>query len=982
MPIALTIGLLAALTAAGLFVIGMTNVAWMLYAWFTPEHLERTGFGRELEATSGDHRSFSLIVPARHEELVLEATLSRLACLRYPTFDVLAVVGHDDPRTRAVADQVAQRWPERVRVVVDDHWPKNKPKALNTALPQCRGDVVGVFDAEDEVHPDLLRRVDERFSATGVSVVQGGVQLMNYWSNWWSVHNVLEYYFWFRSRLHYQADRRFIPLGGNTVFIQRDRLLATGGWDPECLAEDCELGVRLSAQGERTVVAYDPELVTREETPESLGALVRQRTRWNQGFLQVVRKGHWSDLPTIRQRAFASYALAAPFLQAFAGVLIPPSIIAVLWLKLPIVIALLSFMPVIPMLLALAIQLVGLREFASHYGTPLRLLDYVRLVFGFPCYQVFLAYAALRAVARELCGQRGWEKTSHVGAHRAAAEENEALGTTTARIEELSTRRLPSARRRGGAVAAGWGSNSSTEIDVGPRPAPQRGARLRRWLGAHWREVAVLAIVLVAVGFLTAWNVDGAPQRVDDEGTYMAEAWSLVHWGTLAPYTYWYDHPPLGWLLIAAWTWATAPLHWPESAIYAGRAFMVVVQVVSAALLFALGRRLRLPIWAAIAATILFSVCPLALLLHRQVYLDNLATPFLLGSFILASSPRRRLASYAGCGVSFAAAVLTKETSLVFLPAVCWQMLACTDRRTRSYAIAVAVTCMLSGCSIYVLYAILKGELVPGKHHVSLLGSVAYQLVSRQGSGSIFRAGTFGNLTVTTWLTFGGWLLATGLALLPAALLSRRLRPVAGAYAVGVLLVVKPGYLPTPLVIGLLPFAALTAAGGAWALATSPVWFLADSRPRTARWLQRLTVAFAAGVTLAFAGPAWFRADKVLLTHDAELPYQRALVWIKEHVPHDDRLLVDDSVWVDLVNAGFSPDHVVWFYKIDTDPAIERRFPNGWRDFQYVLSSPSLRSNPYDQPDVYQALIHSAPAATFGRGPELVAVRRIESGAA
>ena len=96
--------------------------------------------------------------------------------------------------------------------------------------------------------------------------MQGGVQLMNYHSNWYSVRNVLEYYFWFRSRLHFHAAQRFIPLGGNTVFVRTDLLRQAGGWDPDCLAEDCELGVRLSSAGARVAVAYDPELVTREET--------------------------------------------------------------------------------------------------------------------------------------------------------------------------------------------------------------------------------------------------------------------------------------------------------------------------------------------------------------------------------------------------------------------------------------------------------------------------------------------------------------------------------------------------------------------------------------------------------------------------------------------------------------------------------------------------------------------------------------------
>jgi cellulose synthase/poly-beta-1,6-N-acetylglucosamine synthase-like glycosyltransferase len=83
-----------------------------------------------------------------------------------------------------VAEQAAGRHPDRIRVLVDYCQPKNKPKALNTALSACAGTVTAVFDAEDEVHPELLRHVDARFTETGADVVQGGVQLMNYRSSW------------------------------------------------------------------------------------------------------------------------------------------------------------------------------------------------------------------------------------------------------------------------------------------------------------------------------------------------------------------------------------------------------------------------------------------------------------------------------------------------------------------------------------------------------------------------------------------------------------------------------------------------------------------------------------------------------------------------------------------------------------------------------------------------------------------------------
>src|SRR4030095_2581777 len=103
---------------------------------------------------------------ARHEQAVLGATLSRLAAIDHPAFEVLVVVGDDDPESAAVAQRAATPHPAQIRVVLDTSRPKNKPRALNRALPACRGEVVGVFDAEDEVHPQLLRHVDARVAET------------------------------------------------------------------------------------------------------------------------------------------------------------------------------------------------------------------------------------------------------------------------------------------------------------------------------------------------------------------------------------------------------------------------------------------------------------------------------------------------------------------------------------------------------------------------------------------------------------------------------------------------------------------------------------------------------------------------------------------------------------------------------------------------------------------------------------------------
>ena len=66
----------------------------------------------------------------------------------------------------------------------------------------------------------------------------------------------------------------------------------------------------------------------------------------------------------------------------------------------------------------------------------------------------------------------------------------------------------------------------------------------------------VLVGVVHAVG-MAVWPNYGN----DDEGTYMARAWAVqtglgAHHGP-APYTYWYDHPPFGWIQLSLWTWLT-----------------------------------------------------------------------------------------------------------------------------------------------------------------------------------------------------------------------------------------------------------------------------------------------------------------------------------------------------------------------------------------------------------------------------------------
>lgn len=395
----------------------------MLYAWEDKEKHHRNGTPSDFTEPA---LSFTILLPARHEELVIQDTIQRITELNYPAslVQVLIIIEAGDLGTiRKVNQKLAElqdREITHVRLLTFSDRPINKPHGLNVGLKQASGDIVVIFDAEDEPHPDILQLVNTVMTAEEVPVVQCGVQLMNYADHWFSALNVLEYFFWFKSRLHFHAAIGMIPLGGNTLFIRRPLLEQLHGWDEHCLTEDADLGIRLSTLGVPIRVLYDDRYVTREETPASVSQFIKQRTRWNQGFIQVLFKGDWLRLRNWRQRLLAFYTLSAPLLQTLLLVYLPVSIWTMGWVKMPVLLAMYSSLPLYMLLVQLIINLLGLYEFIAAHKLCHKPLAFVvlRLILGFLPYQLLLGWGALRAVWRHLIGLNNWEKTMHTGAHR------------------------------------------------------------------------------------------------------------------------------------------------------------------------------------------------------------------------------------------------------------------------------------------------------------------------------------------------------------------------------------------------------------------------------------------------------------------------------------------------------------------------------------------------------------------------------------
>ena len=237
------------------------------------------------------HR-YAAVISARNEAGVIGELIHTLKQQNYPT-DLLDVYVVADNCTDDTA-QVSRRAGAIVYERFNQH-KKGKGYALDylfrTLAHEGRDQYDGylIFDADNLVDPNFVSEMNKVFDSGNYGAITCYRNSQNFGANWISAG----YAIWFLREARFLNFPRMLlgsncHVSGTGFLISADVIRENGGWPYHLLTEDIEFSVSCALKGRR--IGYCDKAVIYDEQPSSFAQSIRQRSRWQRGYLQVVAK--------------------------------------------------------------------------------------------------------------------------------------------------------------------------------------------------------------------------------------------------------------------------------------------------------------------------------------------------------------------------------------------------------------------------------------------------------------------------------------------------------------------------------------------------------------------------------------------------------------------------------------------------------------------------------------------------------------------
>ncbi len=294
----------------------------------------------EIQYNSDEFPIYSILLPVLTEDKqVLEQLFEAIYNLNYPKdkLQILLLVEEIDSKTINYVKQIESNLNYQL-IIIPDFQPRTKAKACNYALNFVKGEYVVIFDADDIPSPDQLMIAIERFKIQKdngkLACLQAKLNYYNADENLLTRLFSLEYAVLFDKILPSLSRGCYpLPLGGTSNHLRADVLKQLKGWDIYNLAEDAEIGIRLAINGYKTETI---DSHTAEESPVTIWAWIKQRSRWLKGFIQTYllylqRCNNLTDKIGAKKSFISMHfmiglstlsLIVTPFMIAFGGLLI------------------------------------------------------------------------------------------------------------------------------------------------------------------------------------------------------------------------------------------------------------------------------------------------------------------------------------------------------------------------------------------------------------------------------------------------------------------------------------------------------------------------------------------------------------------------------------------------------------------------------------------------------------------------------------
>ncbi len=223
----------------------------------------------------------AVIVPCFNEETTIGGTVESLRSLNYPKhlLEIILVNDGSTDGTKAVMDSYSGV----PGITVIHKTNGGKHTAMNLGIESTSASLIGCLDADSFVDPGALLEIVSHFDAPEIAAVTASMGVFEA-KNPLERMQYAEYLTGITMRHILASVNGLHVTPGPFSFYRRDVLLKLGGFHKAHNTEDMEMALRLQSNGYRIENAARAKVYTK--VPRSLGALIKQRTRWTTGFLR------------------------------------------------------------------------------------------------------------------------------------------------------------------------------------------------------------------------------------------------------------------------------------------------------------------------------------------------------------------------------------------------------------------------------------------------------------------------------------------------------------------------------------------------------------------------------------------------------------------------------------------------------------------------------------------------------------------------